>query len=121
MRISVSAGEPGDLNGTRAGDDVNADEQEFMHTLRLYIVNDNDNGVRRTVLDLSPDLTNNTLAQTGNLTNYETGELTLAPGTYAYGPAGLPHRASCTSPEPCPLFIAFEGPVDVLPHEGDIG
>ena len=81
LRISVSAGEPGDLNGTRAGD-VNADEHEFMHTLRLYIVNDNDNGVRRTVLDLSPDLTNNTLAQTGDLTNYETGELTLAPGTY---------------------------------------
>lgn len=82
VRISVSAGEPGDLNGTRAGDDVNADEQEFMHTLRLYIVNDNVNGVRRTVLDLSPDLTNNTLAQKGNLTNWETGELTLAPGTY---------------------------------------
>ena len=82
LRISVSAGEPGDLNGTRAGDDVNADEQEFMHTLRLYIVNDNVNGVRRTVLDLSPDLTNNTLAQTGDLTNYETGEFTLAPGTY---------------------------------------
>ena len=82
VRINVSAGEPGDLNGTRAGDDVNADEHEFMHTLRLYIVNDNDNGVRRTVLDLSPDLTNNTLAQTGDLTNYETGELTLAPGTY---------------------------------------
>ena len=82
VRINVSAGEPGDLNGTRAGDDVNADEHEFMHTLRLYIVNDNDNGVRRTVLNLSPDLTNNTLAQTGDLTNYETGELTLAPGTY---------------------------------------
>ena len=82
VRVSVSAGEPGDLNGTRAGDDIYADEQEFMHTLRLYIVNDNDNGVRRTVLDLSPDLTNNTLAQTGDLTNYETGELTLAPGTY---------------------------------------
>ena len=82
VRVSVSAGEPGDLNGTRAGDDIYADEHEFMHTLRLYIVNDNDNGVRRTVLDLSPDLTNNTLAQTGDLTNYETGELTLAPGTY---------------------------------------
>lgn len=82
VRVSVSAGEPGDLNGTRAGDDVNADEQEFMHTLRLYIVNDNVKGVRRTVLDLSPDLTNNTLAQTGDLTNYETGEFTLAPGTY---------------------------------------
>ena len=82
VRINVSAGEPGDLNGTRAGDDVNADEHEFMHTLRLYIVNDNDNGVRRTVLDLSPDLTNNILARTGDLTNWETGEFTLAPGTY---------------------------------------
>lgn len=82
VRINVSAGEPGDLNGTRAGDDVNADEHEFMHTLRLYIVNDNVNGVRRTVLNLSPDLTNNTLAQTGDLTNWETGEFTLAPGTY---------------------------------------
>lgn len=82
VRISVSAGEPGDLNGTRAGDDVNADEHEFMHTLRLYIVNDNVNGVRRTVLDLSPDLTNNTLAQTGDLTNWETDEFTLAPGNY---------------------------------------
>ena len=82
VRINVSAGEPGDLNGTRAGDDVNADKHEFMHTLRLYIVNDNDNGVRRTVLDLSPDLTKNILAQTGDLTNYETGEFTLAPGTY---------------------------------------
>ena len=82
VRINVSAGEPGDLNGTRAGDDVNAAAHEFMHTLRLYIVNDNDNGVRRTVLNLSPDLTNNTLAQTGDLTNYETGEFTLAPGTY---------------------------------------
>lgn len=82
VRINVSAGEPGDLNGTRAGDDVNADEHEFMHTLRLYIVNDNDNGVRRTVLNLSPDLTNNTLAQKGDLTNWETDEFTLAPGTY---------------------------------------
>ena len=83
LRISVSAGEPGDLNGTRAGDDVNADEHEFMHTLRLYIVrNDGGTSVPRTVMDLSPDLTGNTLAQTGNLTNWESKEFTLAPGTY---------------------------------------
>ncbi len=37
---------------------------------------------------------------------------TLEPGTYAYGPARLPHRADCRSSEPCILFIAFEGPVD---------
>jgi len=37
---------------------------------------------------------------------------TLAPGSYAYGPAKLPHRASCISDHPCTLFIAFEGAVD---------
>lgn len=83
VRINVSAGEPGDLNGTRAGDDVNADEHEFMHTLRLYIVDESDGGTTaRTVLDLSPDLTSNTLAQTGDLTNWVSEEFTLDPGTY---------------------------------------
>jgi hypothetical protein len=37
----------------------------------------------------------------------------LKPGTYAYGPAGAPHRADCRDAGPCVLFIAFEGPVDV--------
>jgi len=37
---------------------------------------------------------------------------TLQPGSYAYGPAKLEHRATCTSAAPCVLFIAFEGPVD---------
>lgn len=82
LRISVSAGEPGDLNGTRAGDDVNADEHEFMHTLRLYIVNNDDGGVRRTALNLSPSLDNNTLAQTGDLTNWTSDSFTLTPGDY---------------------------------------
>ena len=45
---------------------------------------------------------------------------TLRAGDYAYGPAKLPHRATCRSSEPCTLFIAFEGPVDVLPFEGDL-
>lgn len=40
------------------------------------------------------------------------GELT--PGAYAYGPAGLPHEATCVSDKACTLFIAFEGPVDAL-------
>ena len=39
-------------------------------------------------------------------------ERTLTGGTYAYGPAGAPHSATCISEEPCVLFIAFEGPVD---------
>ena len=45
---------------------------------------------------------------------------TLRAGDYAYGPAKMPHRADCRSSEPCVLFIAFEGPVDVLPHEGEL-
>lgn len=39
-------------------------------------------------------------------------EVTLTPGNYAYGPAGLPHSARCDGKAPCYLFIAFEGPVD---------
>lgn len=38
--------------------------------------------------------------------------VTLYPSNYAYGPAGLPHVATCQSKVPCVLFIAFEGPVD---------
>ena len=45
---------------------------------------------------------------------------TLRSGHYAYGPAKLPHRATCRSSEQCILFIAFEGPVDVLPFEGEL-
>lgn len=40
-------------------------------------------------------------------------------GTYAYGPAGLPHTARCAEGETCVLFIAFEEPVDAIegrPH-----
>jgi mannose-6-phosphate isomerase-like protein (cupin superfamily) len=39
----------------------------------------------------------------------------MKPGTYAYGPAKLPHVAACTSSEPCVLFIAFEEPLDAIP------
>ena len=38
----------------------------------------------------------------------------MKPGTYAYGPARLPHSATCRSAEPCVLFIAFEQPVDAV-------
>jgi quercetin dioxygenase-like cupin family protein len=40
---------------------------------------------------------------------------TLTPGTYAYGPAGRAHSATCVSDVPCVLFIAFESPLDALP------
>ena len=41
----------------------------------------------------------------------------LKPGTYAYGPAKLPHKAECKKAGPCILFIAFESPVDAVPSE----
>ena len=41
--------------------------------------------------------------------------VTLRPGTYAYGPAGRPHSASCVSDVSCILFIAFELPLDAIP------
>ena len=45
-------------------------------------------------------------------------EAVLKPGMYAYGPAKLPHSASCRSSDPCVLFIAFESAVDAVPGAG---
>lgn len=42
----------------------------------------------------------------------------LKPGSYAYGPAKLPHKAECKKAGPCVLFIAFESAVDAVPSEG---
>lgn len=39
----------------------------------------------------------------------------LKAGSYAYGPAGLPHTAFCAVGDDCVLFIAFEEPVDAEP------
>lgn len=44
----------------------------------------------------------------------------LTAGNYAFGPAGLPHRAKCLGPQNCTLFIAFEGPVDLVPFAGSV-
>lgn len=41
----------------------------------------------------------------------------LKPGTYAYGPAKLPHTGYCASTVACVLFIAFESPLDAVPVE----
>ena len=38
----------------------------------------------------------------------------LKPGSYAYGPAKLPHKAQCRDAGPCILFIAFESPLDAV-------
>ena len=45
---------------------------------------------------------------------------TLNAGNYAYGPANLPHRATCVGTAQCQLFVAFEGPVDVTAVEGGV-
>ena len=45
---------------------------------------------------------------------------TLNAGNYAYGPANLPHRATCVGTAQCHLFVAFEGPVDVVPVAGGV-
>lgn len=45
----------------------------------------------------------------------------LKPGTYAYGPAKLPHKAECRNAGPCVLFIAFEAPLDAVPSEDTPG
>ena len=42
---------------------------------------------------------------------------TLKKGMYAYGPAKLPHKATCAKGDPCVLFIAFESPLDAVPTE----
>lgn len=42
---------------------------------------------------------------------------TMKAGTYAYGPAKLPHSAECRGKDACVLFIAFESPVDAVPNE----
>lgn len=79
VRLNVSAAQIGDLNGTRAeGDIVPADEHEFINTLKVYIVND----ANQIVKDLSPDLSSNILAQTGDLEEWHSDPITIAPGTY---------------------------------------
>lgn len=42
-------------------------------------------------------------------------EVVLRPGMYAYGPAKLPHSATCRGNTACVLFIAFESAVDAVP------
>jgi quercetin dioxygenase-like cupin family protein len=44
----------------------------------------------------------------------------LKPGTYAYGPAKAPHKASCASSDACVLFIAFESAVDAHAFDGSL-
>ena len=45
---------------------------------------------------------------------------TLTVGSYAFGPAKMPHKASCVSADPCTLFIAFESAVDANAFDGGL-
>ena len=85
LRISVSAGEPGDLNGTRAGDDVNADEHEFMHTLYLCILDEQ--GYVQEMFHAEDGSLQNLIegesaAATGDIFNWTSNDFTLPVGTY---------------------------------------
>jgi len=42
-------------------------------------------------------------------------QVVLKPGMYAYGPAKLPHSATCATSASCVLFVAFESAVDAFP------
>ena len=79
VRISVSAGEIGDLNGTRAGGGTNADEHELMHSLYVYIVDGSGNIVKR--FD-NPIATGYDEAATGDLVEWTSEPFELNPGTY---------------------------------------
>lgn len=79
VRISVSAGEIGDLNATRAGDDVNADEHEFMHSLYVYIIDGSGNIVQK--FD-NPIATGYNDATAGDLVDWTSEPFELNPGTY---------------------------------------
>lgn len=40
--------------------------------------------------------------------------VTAAPGTYLYGPAKAPHKATCGDKGDCVLFISFDSKVDAM-------
>lgn len=64
VRLNISAGEPGDLNGTRAaGDLVEGGDGEFMHTLYIYIVDSSG----RLVKKFENPLEGSALASTGDV------------------------------------------------------
>ena len=79
VRLNISAGEPGDLNATRAeGDEIEGEQHEFMHTLYIYIVDRSG----RLVKKFENPLEGSTLASTGDVKSWQTRKFTLEPGTY---------------------------------------
>lgn len=82
VRLNVSAQQIGDLNGTRAGGDGLADEHEFMHSLRVYIVNEAGSVMQSFVRNPAALEAYSTAASTGDLTNWSSESFELAPGEY---------------------------------------
>ena len=79
VRLNISAGEPGDLNATRAeGDEIDGEQNEFMHTLYIYIVDSSG----RLVKKFENPLEGSALASTGDVKSWQTRKFTLEPGTY---------------------------------------
>ena len=79
VRLNISAGEPGDLNATRAeGDEIEGEQHEFMHTLYIYIVDRSG----RLVKKFENPLEGISLASTGDVKSWQTRKFTLEPGTY---------------------------------------
>ena len=79
VRLNISAGEPGDLNATRAeGDEIDGEQNEFMHTLYIYIVDRSG----RLVKKFENPLEGSALASTGDVKSWQTRKFTLEPGTY---------------------------------------
>lgn len=79
VQISVSAGEIGDLNGTRVGGDEKADQHEFMHSLYVYIIDGSGNIVQK--FD-TPIATGYNDATTGDLVDWTSEPFELNSGTY---------------------------------------
>lgn len=82
VRLNVLAQQIGDLNGTRAGGDGLADEHEFMHSLRVYIVNEAGSVMQSFVRNPAALEAYSTAASTGDLTNWSSESFELAPGEY---------------------------------------
>ncbi|MBM6674589.1 hypothetical protein [Marseilla massiliensis] len=82
VRLNVSAQQIGDLNGTRAGGDGLADEHEFMHSLRVYIVNEAGSVMQSFERNPAALEAYSTAASTGDLTNWSSESFELAPGEY---------------------------------------
>lgn len=79
VRLNISAGEPGDLNATRAeGDEIEGELHEFMHTLYIYIVDSCGHLVKK----FENPLEGSALASTGDVKSWQTRKFTLEPGTY---------------------------------------